>query len=206
MKLNKISTSLGLVASSVLFMSNAPAQAFNFTSGTDLGSCASLVNQLSGAGLDPTTLNSCKTGDGFNLVAGPSELGAKLQGKAILDNKFSDDGYQGLVRGVGVSLPIFDSVPGEISYAEYLDLVLPKTGVLESIDLSFLYKPGHKGDNVFEVSFLSSGDNGFLTGTLQVLDEVTASGNTLARWTVGALGINTVFEAISASVGANGVS
>ncbi|MFB2934091.1 PEP-CTERM sorting domain-containing protein [Aerosakkonemataceae cyanobacterium BLCC-F154] len=205
MKLNKISPTIGLVASSILLMSTTPAQAFNFTNKTDLGTCASLVDELpKGGGLDSTLSKECTTSDGFKLIAGADAGNAKLQGKEVVDNKLSDDGYNGSVLGVGVSKSNVDAVSGEIDLGEYIDLILPETGVLESIDLSFLYKPGHKGDQVYEVSFLSAGDGGWLTGTLKVLADLTGTGNTKARWSVADLGINTIIEAISASTNSGG--
>lgn len=157
MNLKATSLFAGLFAASTLAVSTVPAQAFNFTSGTDLGSCASLSDKFVGAyPVDATTLSSCSTADGFELQAAPG----KLQAKKVNG-----------VAGVGVTGGANNQ---EINAGESISLKLAQKSILTSLDLSFLYRPGQMNDLVFEVARVVT-DTG-LEGFLKV------TGNTTATW------------------------
>lgn len=155
---------IGLITSSALALSSNPAQAFNFNTSTDLGSCSALAGPFTSSGLSSTTIKSnCKTDDGFTLTANPQ--GKELQGKKV----------NGII-GVGVSgnKPVRDVVGGEINYGESIVLTLPNPGdVLKSIGLSFLYRPGVFADTVWEAAKITT--NTGLEGILKVTSKDTAS-------------------------------
>jgi PEP-CTERM motif len=175
MKLQTLSTGIGLMVCGAIALAATPARAFNFTSGTSLGSCNLLVDNLSvphfTAKLDDTTnVNTCTTADGFTLTAAqPSS--SYLQGKKVDE-----------ATGVGISGPTSDFVPGEINKGELLDVVLDKASIIKSIDLSFLYRPGVFADKVFEIAGITA--NGSVSGKL------TVTGATSATWTLGGTVIN----------------
>lgn len=171
MNFKQASALVGLIASSTLALSTAPAQAaaFNFTSKTGLGTCAPLAgpfgNNNPNINLSLSTAANCQTADGFKLQAGPS--GKVLQGK--IDNNVIGVG----VSGTSASDPV-DAVKAEIDNGEFLKLSLPGAGVLNALGLSFLYQPGVKFDSVFEAARVVT-DTG-LEGIL------TVTGNTSATW------------------------
>jgi hypothetical protein len=155
---------IGLITSSALALSSNPAQAFNFNTSTDLGSCSALAGPFTSSGLSSTTIKpNCKTGDGFTITPNPE--GKELQGKKV----------NGVI-GVGVSgkKPARDVVGGEIDYSESIVLTLPNPGdVLKSIGLSFLYRPGVFADTVWEAAKITT--NTGLEGILKVTGKDTAS-------------------------------
>lgn len=159
---------IGLITSSALALSSNPAQAFNFNTSTDLGSCSALAGPFTSSGLSSTTIKpNCKTADGFTITPNPE--GKELQGKKVND-----------VIGVGVSgkKPVRDVVGGEINYGESIKLTLPNPGdVLKSIGLSFLYRPGVFADTVWEAARITT--NTGLEGILTVTGKDTAS------WSLG---------------------
>jgi hypothetical protein len=154
---------IGLLTSSALALSSNPAQAFNFT--TELNTCSAAA--LTGY-----------TSDGFKLTAGTTDgRTAALACKTVADKNKVDDGYKGNVTGIGVTASVKDQVPAEIGIKEYIDLLFPnsKPGILNSLDLSFLYQPGEFADKVFEIAAVST-DNSTLTGqgTLRVTGDNSA--------------------------------
>ena len=156
---------IGLLTSSALALSSNPAQAFNFNTSTDLGSCSALASPFTSSGLSSTTIKpNCKTADGFTITPNPE--GKELQGKKV----------NGII-GVGVSgkKPVRDVVGGEIDYGESIVLTLPNPkDVLESIGLSFLYRPGVFADKVWEAARITTN-----TGLKGIL---TVTGQTSATW------------------------
>lgn len=178
----KVSTFLSVIAGGALALTTSPAQAFNFTSGFSLGSCSGLAGPFYSGPYNQQISNfttpSCTTGDGFTLTAS----GGPLQGK-IVNN----------VTGVGITNGPNDPVPGEVNTGEELNLILPGTGgVLESLGLSFLYRPGVFSDKVYEVAAAVSDTN--LTGTLRITSPTTA------LWNVAGLGIvDQIVNAVSGS-------
>ncbi|MBD0265270.1 MAG: PEP-CTERM sorting domain-containing protein, partial [Tolypothrix sp. Co-bin9] len=104
-----------------------------------------------------------------------------LQGKKVND-----------VIGVGVSgnKGGRDVVAGEINYGESIKLTLPNPkDVLESIGLSFLYRPGVFADKVWEAARITT--NTGLEGIL------TVTGNTSATWSFLGGGLVTNLSASS---------
>ncbi|MDY7015275.1 MAG: PEP-CTERM sorting domain-containing protein [Cyanobacteriota bacterium] len=167
MKLQHLSTCITLIASSAIALSVEPARAFNFTEGTDLGTCDVLVDNLTTpkfkAYLDDTLIKECTTDDGFTLTASQPANGF-LQGKLVDKDK--------KVAGVGITEPGTGPIPGEIEFGEILDVALDEADQIASFDLSFLYLPGVFWDQVYEVAEVTV--NGSLTGTLTVTGETTA--------------------------------
>jgi hypothetical protein len=154
---------IGLLTSSALALSSNPAQAFNFTTEANTCSAAALTGY---------------TSDGFKLTAGTTDgRTAALACKTVADKGNVDDGYKGNVTGIGVTASVKDQVPGEIGITEYIDLVFPnsKPGILNSLDLSFLYQPGEFEDKVFEIAAVSIDKDKFTKGgTLRVKNDNTA--------------------------------
>ncbi|MGI8504610.1 MAG: PEP-CTERM sorting domain-containing protein [Hassallia sp.] len=163
MNYKKSLTFIGLITTSVALSSN-PAQAFNFNTSTDLGSCSALAGPFTSSGLSSTTIKpNCKTDDGFTITPNPE--GKELQGKKV----------NGVI-GVGVSgnKPVRDVVGGEINYGESIVLTLPNPrDVLKNIGLSFLYRPGVFADTVWEAARITT--NTGLEGILTVTGKDTAS-------------------------------
>jgi hypothetical protein len=166
MNYKKSFTFIGLITSSALALSSNPAQAFNFNTSTDLGSCSALAGPFTSSGLSSTTIKpNCKTDDGFTITPNPE--GKELQGKRV----------NGVI-GVGVSgkKPARDVVAGEIDYSESIVLTLPNPkDVLKNIGLSFLYRPGVFADTVWEAARITT--NTGLEGILTVTGKDTAIWN-----------------------------
>jgi hypothetical protein len=170
MKLKQASTIVGLLASSALALSVAPAQAFSFNSGADLGGCAAVpLENLGNNTASASSLSSCTTADGITLTAGatnPVSGGAKLTKKEVNG-----------VMGVGVYNDSSKANLGsqqEIDFGETLTLSVKKPTIFESLDLSFLYKKGEIGDLLNEVAQVTAGG---VTGTLKVLSATQAQWN-----------------------------
>jgi len=178
---------IGLITSSTLALSSNPAQAFNFTTHTDLGACSTLVDSFSPSGVSLSKLPNCKTADGFTITPAPE--GKQLQGKTV--NKINGVGVSGVVP----SDPI-DAVRGEVDYKESIELTLPNPGdVLKSIGLSFLYQPGVFADKVYEAVKIKT-DTG-LEGILKV------TGNASASWSYLSGAVSSVTN-LSPSTGKGG--
>lgn len=182
----RLSVLTGLFTMGAIVLASTSAQAFNFTRGTQLGSCANLLT---------TPAASCTTKHGFTLTAG-SEHSTKdkkvLEVKTVNDNFIGDDGYIGDVKGVGVSRGNKDVVSGEVNLKEYIDLTLAGNGgILGSLDFSFLYPPGEFYDTVYEVV---SADTSGLTGKL------TVKSTTSALWEVfsGTTQLNSLTQTLTA--------
>lgn len=166
MNFKSTSVFAGLFAVSTLAVS-APVKAFDFTTPSDLGSCAPLVDNFQppafGQQVDATQLPSCTTDDGFTVTAGGGQ--GLLQAKKVAG-----------IAGVGV---VGGANPQEINgfphgVAEFIELTLPSNSILTSLDLAFLYRPGIRQDLVFEQARVVT-DTG-LVGLL------TVTGNTTAEW------------------------
>jgi hypothetical protein len=181
MKLQNCLTGITLIASTAIAFSTSPAQAFNFTTGTNLGACGVLVDNLTIPLFkafidDTTTVSTCKTADGFTLSASQPSDGF-LQGKMVDKDK--------VVKGIGISIPTPGPVPGEIQPGETLTATLDTASIIKSIDLSFLYLKGEFADKVNEIAEITAlGAAGSLTGTLSV------TGATTAVWSLGGTVIN----------------
>lgn len=174
MKLQTLSTGIGLIATGAIALASTPAQAFNFTTGSSLGACGVLVDNMVvpdfTAQLDDTVgVTSCKTADGFTL----STQDGYLQGKQVDDP--SDP------RGVGISGSRNDLVKGEINKGELLSAILDKASKIASIDLSFLYLPPVYGDIVHEIAVITAGGT---EGQLKVTSQNSAT------WSLGGLVTN----------------
>ncbi len=182
MNCKKVSAFVSVIAGSALALSTSPAQAFNFTTGSNLGNCSALAGPfysgLYNQQISNFTTPSCTTGDGFTLTA----TGGPLQGKIVND-----------VIGVGITKNANDPAPGEVNTGEELNLLLPGTGgILQSLGLSFMYRPGVFADRVYEVAAAVSDTN--LTGTLRITSPTTA------LWNVAGLGIvDQIVNAVSGS-------
>ena len=178
---------IGLITSSTLALSSNPAQAFNFTTKTDLGTCSTLVDSFSPSGVDQSKLSNCKTADGFTLTPGPE--GKQLQGKTV--NKVNGVGVSGVVPSDTI-----DAVHGEVDYKESIKLTLPNPGdVLTSIGLSFLFQPKVFADQVYEAVKIKT-DTG-LEGILKI------TGNASATWSYLSNAVSSVTN-ISPSTGKGG--
>lgn len=160
---------LGLGVSSALALAANPAQAFDFTSGDALGSCATIPGQYSG-GPFPT---SCTTEDGFTLTA----AGGGLSQKTVIDT-----------TGVGVSGG-FDG--GEIDGQESITLSLGQARKITSLDLGFLYQPGEFYDLVYEIAGITVNDGSPVTGQLKV------TGTSTATWSFPGAGNSVVNKSVS---------
>ncbi len=182
MNCKKVAAFLSVIAGGAVALSTSSAQAFNFTTGSSLGSCSALAGPFYVGSyhqqISNFTTPSCTTGDGFTLTA----TGGLLQGKFVND-----------VTGVGITNGLNDPSLGEINIGEELKLILPGTGgVLQSIGLSFLYRPGVFSDRVYEVAAGVSEAN--VTGTLRITSPNTA------LWNVAGLGIvDQIVNAVSGS-------
>ena len=181
MNFNKASAFASVIAGSALALSTAPAYAFNFTTGSSLGTCSALSGPFYTGPFDQqlsnATAGSCTTGDGFTLTAS----GGVLQGKLVGDT-----------TAVGVTRPN-DPSPAETNDTEAVTLTLPGTGsILKSLDFAFVYRPGVFGDEVYEVA--AGITNTDLTGSLRITSPTTA------LWNVPELGIlDQIVNAVSAS-------
>ncbi|MDY6783905.1 MAG: PEP-CTERM sorting domain-containing protein [Cyanobacteriota bacterium] len=179
MKLHNSLTGISLIATAAIGLSTAPAQAFDFNTGTDLGACGVLVDDVTTksfkAFLDDTNdVSTCTTDDGITLsVTQPS--GDFLQGKKVDD-----------IVGVGISMLDPGPVRGEIQSGEILTAKLDDARLIESIGLGFLYLDGEFFDLVNEIAEITAiDDNGnSKTGTLTVMDPTTAV------WSLGGTVIN----------------
>ncbi|HBL12623.1 MAG TPA: hypothetical protein DD379_14710 [Cyanobacteria bacterium UBA11162] len=167
MNLKKVSVCLGLAAGSALAFSSAPAQAFSFNTGDNLGTCSGLLPV-------PGTLPSCTTGDGFGIIAKPD--GYLLRSKTV-------NGVTGI--GIQATNPVapgdgFDAVRDEIDKGEFMHLIAPTSNtVLKDLGLAFLYRRAELGtpnfsDLINEIAYVDvfgAGGVDLGTGTLTVLDD-----------------------------------
>lgn len=183
MKLQNCLTGISLIATTAAIgLSTTPAKAFNFTTGTDLGTCNVLVDNLTTPLFkayidDTTTVKTCTTTDGFTLSATQPGDGF-LQGKMVDKDK--------VVKGIGVSVPTPGPVPGEIQFGETLTATLAEAKLIESIGLSFLYLKGEFADKLNEIAEITAINSQGVskTGTLTVTSATTAS------WSLGGTVIN----------------
>jgi len=144
----------------------APANAFNFTTGTNLGECGDIpLEQLSNnSEVSISTTTSCTTADGITLSTDTGVLSLKevngTKGVGIYDDLHPNGSLQ------------------EIDYGEHLMLSTAGPSIWKYIDISFLYQEGAFGDVVDEVAKISAGEK---MGTLSIIDEDTA------EWSLGGI-------------------
>ncbi len=152
MKLTQPSVSIGAI--SVFLVLSAPAYAFNFTTGTNLGDCGDIpLEKLSNNNdLSVSTISTCTTADGITLSTNGGVLSLKevngTKGVGIYDDLHPNGSLQ------------------EIDFGETLTLSTATPSIWKSIDISFLYQEGAFGDVVDEVATIKAGG---ITGTLSVL-------------------------------------
>lgn len=164
MNLKSISIFAGLIASTALAFSTAPARAASFSAqdAIDQG----CVGQ-----------NSCTVNGFFNLsatkdgVANPQitkkiESGVTGLGVAKYANNLD---YRDTVNG--------DPSGGEIDYGETLKVGFNTASVVDFLDLSYLYQPGVYADEVYEIAQVTS------LGTV-ISGLLTVTGNTTATWSL----------------------
>jgi len=142
----------------------APANAFSFNTGTDLGDCGSIaLEKLSNNDdISVSTTSKCTTADGITLETNGGVLSLKevneTKGVGIYDDLHPNGSLQ------------------EIDFGESLMLSTDGPSIWESIDISFLYQEGAFGDVVDEIASITAGG---ITGTLSVL------GANSAQWSWG---------------------
>jgi len=170
MKLTQPSVSIGAI--SVFLVLSAPAYAFNFTTGTNLGDCGNIpLEKLSNNNdVSVSTISTCTTADGITLSTNGGVLTVKevngTKGVGIYDDLHPNGSLQ------------------EIDFGETLTLSTATPSIWKSIDISFLYQEGHFGDVVDEVATIKAGG---ITGTLSVLDSSSA------KWSWGIIEEQIVF-------------
>ncbi len=184
MTIQRAFTTFSIAIGSIFALGTAPATAFSFNSGTDLGSCGSIpLETLSSTGTSVSTVSSCTTADGITLTAGPDD--------AVMTLKEVNG-----VKGVGVfhDLHPVGSIQ-ELDYGETITLSTASPSIFSSLDISFLYTPGNDvfGDVIKEVASITAG--GF-TGSLSVVDSNTA------QWSWN--GISQTISASSSSTASGG--
>lgn len=160
MKLKQASTIVGLLASSALAFSVAPAHAASFTAAD--GVAAGCVGQT-----------SCVVNDFFTLTAGPGakEITQKTEGGVLGLGVAQDADKLNFKKGG-------DQSGGEIDVDEVLTVAFAKTSILDFLDLSFLYRPGVYADRVFEIALVD-----VLGSAMQGM--LTVTGQTSATWSLG---------------------
>lgn len=183
---NSLSLLTGLVATgAVVALSQAPVQAASFS-----------ANDASDRAQCPTGSTTCYIDGFFELTASP-------EGDQITQKQVNS------VWGFGIAdngrRPSSDPSRGEIDPGERLDIAFRNEsgksfkGILEYLDLSFMYRPGVFNDQVFEMALVST-DGKSKTGTLQVKNATTA------EWRIGNAVIAGAVELLSPSNGNGGGS
>ncbi|MFW6357816.1 MAG: PEP-CTERM sorting domain-containing protein [Chroococcales cyanobacterium] len=152
MKLQKLSTCVGLIAGSAIAFSGVnAAQAASFS--------ASDANAAGCVGATTCTVN-----DFFTLDGSGDEMTYKTVG-----------GFSGIgLQGVGATS---DQSEGEIDVDEFLKVTFEEQTILSKLGLNFLYQPGVFSDDVFEVAEVSAFDsigNILQTATLTITGDTTA--------------------------------
>jgi hypothetical protein len=155
----------GLIAgSAAIALSQTPVHAASFSfSAND----ASVRSQC------PAGSTTCYINDFFKVSAAPE--GHQITQKQV-NNVW---GFGVAVNGRNPKDTPKDPSEGEIDAGETLQVDFAKAtgetfkGILESLELSFLYRPGTFGDQVFEMALVST-DGKAKTGTLQVKNATTA--------------------------------
>lgn len=163
----------GLLAASTIVLSNASAQAASFTA-------QDAVDDLC---VGKTT---CLVNDFFTLSTTPSKR--QLTQKTV-------NGTLGIGIAKNASNVSGDSSQGEIDLDESLMVKFAQAGVLESLQLSFLYQPGVFFDQVFEAALVTA------EGVLSKVGTLKVTGDNSAVWSLGGTVLN-----VSPSTSAGGGS
>lgn len=154
MKLQTLSTTLGLIASGALVLSATSAQAAKLSAADCVGA-----------------EYNCTVTDPFFSVAGSDGAGnAQLTRKSFA-------GYQGIgVAADGTTKIKDDPSWGEIDYDETLTVNFAEGKAVDYIDLGFLYKKGNNHDKVNEIAEVTAFDTlgKTYTGILSVINSTTA--------------------------------
>jgi PEP-CTERM motif len=156
-QLTRLSVLAGVLSTGAIAFTSTSAQAASFTAQDAVAQ--NCVGQ-----------QSCLVNNFFTLSANPAK-NRQLTQKTV-----------GGVLGIGVAQDAkklsSDSSQGEIDLGEVLKVDFKKAGILESLQLSFLYQPGIYYDQVFEAALVTA--NGVLNkiGTLKV------TGNSTAIWSL----------------------
>lgn len=170
--MNKLSLSVlaGVVASGTIATLQPSAQAASFSFNAQDAVSAGCVGQTTCTVNDFFTLSTTTTRNGQPPLITQKTVGGVL-GLGI-DSSLNKDGETARNQSVG-----------EIDIDEIFKVDFKKAGVLKSLDLSFLYRPGVYADDVFEVALVTA-DNGIKTGTL------TVTGLASAVWSLGGTVLN----------------
>ncbi|MGD2182718.1 PEP-CTERM sorting domain-containing protein [Lusitaniella coriacea] len=159
MKLQTLSNTLGLIASSALVLSTTSAQAAKLSAADCVGSNY-----------------NCTITDPFFSVAGSDGAGnAQLTRKSFAN-------YEGIGVATNGTTKIKDDPSwGEIDYDETLTVNFAEEKAVDYIDLGFLYKKGNNSDKVNEIAEVTAFDTlgNTITGILSVISETTAT------WSLG---------------------
>ncbi|KAM3090009.1 PEP-CTERM sorting domain-containing protein [Phormidesmis sp. 146-35] len=156
-QLTRLSILAGVLSTGAIALTSTSAQAASFTAQDAVGQ--NCVGQ-----------QSCLVNNFFKLSANPSN-NRQLTQKTV-----------GGILGIGVAQDAkklsSDSSQGEIDLGESLKVDFKKAGVLESLQLSFLYQPGVYFDQVFEAALVTAG------GVLNTVGKLTVTSNNTAVWSL----------------------
>ncbi|MGV0023465.1 PEP-CTERM sorting domain-containing protein [Phormidesmis priestleyi] len=154
-QLIRLSVLAGLLSTGAIAFASTSAQAASFTAQDAVAQ--SCVGQ-----------QSCLVNNFFTLSANPSK-NRQLTQKTV-----------GGILGIGVAQDAKklsgDTSQGEIDLGEVLKVSFKKAGILESLQLSFLYQPGVYYDQVFEAALVTA------NGVLNKVGKLTVTGNNTAVW------------------------
>lgn len=191
------------VLGSTIALANAPAHAASMSFNAN-----DVINKTPSCGLklSSTGAHTCTVNDFFTLTATTNPIDP-LSTNVLTKKKV------GGIDGIGVAKAGAkkDTASGEISSDETLQVGFKKAGVLEALQLSFLYPkdPSHGGtdangkpllpaygDKVFEAALVTGNGITNVTGTLKVKN------NNTAEWFIG----NTLIQTITAPSNAESVT
>ncbi|MCU0549027.1 MAG: PEP-CTERM sorting domain-containing protein [Leptolyngbya sp. Prado105] len=184
-KLTSLSLLAGLITTGTIATFQSAAAAASFTA-LDAKTACSLTTVTPTAGSfygDPT----CNV-NGFTLKA---TTNSAITGVPAVDRNITFKEVAGL-GGLGVRNGAnSDPSSGEIEFDEMLSVGFNNIGILKSLDLSFLYRPGVFNDQVFEVALVQA-DGGLGTGTLRVTGASSAiwsfAGGTVTNLSLSSVG------------------
>ncbi|MBD2577595.1 PEP-CTERM sorting domain-containing protein [Oscillatoria sp. FACHB-1406] len=169
MKLQTLSTGIGLLATGAIALTGTPVSAASFTAADAVG--AGCVGQTT-CTVNGFSLTASKTGVNSPEMTQKTEGG--ILGIGIAKN--SDNlNFRDTANG--------DPSGGEIDRDETLKVLFPSLGSLDALQLSFMYQPGVFADKVFEKARITALDAaGNLLG---LFADLTVTGNTTAVTTSG---------------------
>jgi PEP-CTERM motif len=155
-QLTRLSVLAGLLSTGVIAFSTS-AQAASFTAQNAVAqNCVGKQN--------------CLVNDFFTLSADPSK-NRQLTQKTV-----------GGILGIGVAKDATklssDTSQGEIDLDEALKVDFKEAGILDSLQLSFLYQPGVYYDQVFEAALVTA------KGVFNKFGTLTVTGNKTAKWSL----------------------